>query len=540
MKSKTVTLIAGLLCYLSLLHGLIAQPLLQKSDSIQNKLLAIEDINSRFDRCLRMAKAEQNLEDKLAILKTLDYRDHELRDTVLANHLYYLSEINLRLNNRDSALFYNDLVYQLADQHDLYVFQLRALNVTAHFNAISGYLDSAIVYYKQALDIIGEMYENESDTLKKIKLYEADVLGNLSGIFFNIKDYESARKYVLRSEEICNEYDLHESSAYNLIRLAMIYSNQGDPDQALTYNLRSVEKLKLVKDSSLLVYTYLNIGRNYFNKEDLSKALLYFSKAEKLTEKIDADRFYQDIYNEKIKVYVAQGKTGLAEKTGNQLLDHTLSSGNPQQTGNAYNRLHEIALAKKDFKKALDYRNRYFATKDSIAGVEVQNKIAELQTQYETAQKEAAIKELSLRNEIQSALLAKSQLVQIGSAVVFVLILSFLIIFFRQRVKKREAEKEAQALQLEALQKRFIELHSSPAEIAVALEMNELNDKLYTPLTEREFDVLRLSISGKTNVQIGEELFISVSTVKFHLRNTYSKMGVKNRKEAFQRVLKTS
>ena len=90
------------------------------------------------------------------------------------------------------------------------------------------------------------------------------------------------------------------------------------------------------------------------------------------------------------------------------------------------------------------------------------------------------------------------------------------------------------------MKKRFMELHSSPAELAVDLDFAELNSKLNTPLTEREFDALRLSIEGKTNAEISEKLFISVSTVKFHLRNTYSKMGVGNRKEAFQYMLKTS
>jgi DNA-binding CsgD family transcriptional regulator len=63
---------------------------------------------------------------------------------------------------------------------------------------------------------------------------------------------------------------------------------------------------------------------------------------------------------------------------------------------------------------------------------------------------------------------------------------------------------------------------------------------LNTHLTGREFDALKLSLGGKTNVEIADALFISVSTVKFHLRNTYSKMGVGNRKEAFQLMLKSS
>lgn len=52
------------------------------------------------------------------------------------------------------------------------------------------------------------------------------------------------------------------------------------------------------------------------------------------------------------------------------------------------------------------------------------------------------------------------------------------------------------------------------------------------PLSERELDVLRLIAEGLTNQQIGAHLHISLSTVKGHTSNIYSKLGVKNRAQA--------
>lgn len=49
------------------------------------------------------------------------------------------------------------------------------------------------------------------------------------------------------------------------------------------------------------------------------------------------------------------------------------------------------------------------------------------------------------------------------------------------------------------------------------------------PLTERELDVARLVAAGKTNVQIGAELFIAPGTVKTHIANIQRKLGVSNR-----------
>ena len=52
-----------------------------------------------------------------------------------------------------------------------------------------------------------------------------------------------------------------------------------------------------------------------------------------------------------------------------------------------------------------------------------------------------------------------------------------------------------------------------------------------TPLTEREEDVVRALARGRTNAEIGDELFISLSTVKSHIANIQTKLGARNRVE---------
>lgn len=51
-------------------------------------------------------------------------------------------------------------------------------------------------------------------------------------------------------------------------------------------------------------------------------------------------------------------------------------------------------------------------------------------------------------------------------------------------------------------------------------------------LTEREIEVLRLVAQGVSNPDIAEELFITVNTVKTHLRNILEKLHVENRTQA--------
>ena len=48
-------------------------------------------------------------------------------------------------------------------------------------------------------------------------------------------------------------------------------------------------------------------------------------------------------------------------------------------------------------------------------------------------------------------------------------------------------------------------------------------------LTPRERDVHALLITGLTNRQIAEALFLSEKTVKVHVRHIYDKLGVRSR-----------
>jgi two-component system response regulator DesR len=65
-----------------------------------------------------------------------------------------------------------------------------------------------------------------------------------------------------------------------------------------------------------------------------------------------------------------------------------------------------------------------------------------------------------------------------------------------------------------------------PQLVAVAVETGA------SPLTERETDVLRAAVSGRSTEEIGSLLNLSPATVRNYLSNAISKLGARNRMDA--------
>ena len=64
----------------------------------------------------------------------------------------------------------------------------------------------------------------------------------------------------------------------------------------------------------------------------------------------------------------------------------------------------------------------------------------------------------------------------------------------------------------------------------------DLNQTIVDPLTNRELDILDLLAQRQSNSEISEALFISVTTVKGHLRSIYNKLNVNKRRLAVEKA----
>ena len=243
-----------------------------------------------------------------------------------------------------------------------------------------------------------------------------NVLNNIGIIYLEKKEY-------LKTLEYYNKALVYFEKDTALRGIAMIYSNMGEvyndmgkPDKALEYLTKATKIKKQLKDYYGLEVAYYNVANVYFSKADYKKAAIYSEKSVAFAEKIDNSH---DIVK------------------GLKLLSESYAAGK------AYHKAYEALLRMKKLN-------------DSVFTKQSNTKFHELQTKYETRQKESEILLLK-QKEKQTTLERKAAYTGIGLLlVIFVLVLIFLY-------NKRKHEKQLLETKLE--KKRIIseELHKEVA-----------------------------------------------------------------------------
>ena len=81
-------------------------------------------------------------------------------------------------------------------------------------------------------------------------------------------------------------------------------------------------------------------------------------------------------------------------------------------------------------------------------------------------------------------------------------------------------------------------LDAFPKQEALGILRDKSSDEGRVPLTEREFEVLKHLVDGKSNTEIAKELIVSVHTAKAHVCSILQKMCVNDRVQAAVKAVK--
>jgi LuxR family transcriptional regulator, maltose regulon positive regulatory protein len=83
---------------------------------------------------------------------------------------------------------------------------------------------------------------------------------------------------------------------------------------------------------------------------------------------------------------------------------------------------------------------------------------------------------------------------------------------------------------------KILAAFSRMADVSPQSKITNQNSEIIEPLTDRELEVLHLIAEGHSNTEIGQRLYLALSTVKGHNLRIFNKLQVQNRTEAVARA----
>jgi len=317
-----------------------------------------------------------------------------------------------------------------------------------------------------ALNNLGFIYKQEGDILKALDYYhqslklnqelkeESEIalaLNNIGGIYFKQKEYDKALKYYLDALLIEKKSGTKNGEARLYSNIGSVYKEQNKLIEAIDYFNYSVKIYTQIGNkkglaTSLSKQASLEL-KMLSNEEDnnvqLQNILAKHQKALEIYTAIDDNEGKSYALNNMSLTYKKIGAIQLAYNYAQKSLSIAQKLGFPESIKNSAELLKDIAMLKKDFKKAYQMQELFYAMQDSISNQSIKETTIQKQYQYEYEKKSITdslataaaqkIKDINYHQEIHQ----QKTYTIIGVVSLFFMILVALVIYKGYHNKKK-------------------------------------------------------------------------------------------------------
>jgi DNA-binding CsgD family transcriptional regulator/Tfp pilus assembly protein PilF len=413
------------------------------------------------------------------------------------------------------------------EKQKLYTFT--HLKITeAKLNYFSGiahsFLNDDVKAIKELFHALIILETTEKNCPKGLKnsllILKSDCHNSLGIIYEYQKEYEIAMKHYQVSLKYAKQTDNKYNQAKILINLSGLYYHQLQYEKSI--EILEEAQAKLGKHNTLYFKPKIlnNLGANYMDLGQYEKAISYFQQALKLDLAVNNQYGCALKYGNLGYLFTQNKDFSQAQRYLN-LAEHLSDSLSNLQLQLDHSRFqyefHELVGKEKE---ALSYYKKHIAIRDSLVNSEKIKENAKIEANFlvEKIQIEQAakdeIKELEIRSEKHK---------RFNYGIIMVLLLGLLVVisvlYKLNTDRKRLLEFENNKMREEI--KRLVKPNSEFIEPVTKSGIELLN--------ERQKEVLELLQLGKSNKEIAETLFISINTVKYHLKAIYEVLDVKHR-----------
>ena len=412
------------------------------------------------------------------------------------------------------------------------------------------YLDQ--MYYVKVLDLGYKALELSEESGNKLHVSQS--LNIIASVHYKQENWEKCLEYSQRILQINEEIGNHYLRGTLLANIAALHKKMDNHRLAIEFFKEAYLLNKGIGDLGSALGDMANLGSTYLDLDSIKMASIYLDSAEVLCRKIGLANVLDFILLLKGKLALRTNDLFKAEKYGLESLRIAQENKKASDMRDANHLLFETYKEKANWQKALFHYQNYVAKRDSIANLEVEKAALEKEKQYEvekleqeaalkliqseqkTKLKEADIKVLKKEKALQESILYS---LIIGG---ILLIAAGLFWFRSYSLKKKKEELDARR-QVEIYMKEIDVLQAAiNSKLSVNEPMNvdvinlNLNQFLSAPLSNREMEVLIELSKGYGNQEIADNLYVSINTVRTHLKSIYEKLKVKNRTQAVKKA----
>ncbi|HRO47247.1 tetratricopeptide repeat protein [Agriterribacter sp.] len=306
--------------------------------------------------------------------------------------LYQIGIVNSHLGDYEKSLaaYYRLMNIEQKDGNDYSVgYTLNAIGVI--LKETKKYPDAELLF-KKALVIYDTLDEKNDKTY---------VLVNLGNLYTETHQFEKAKQNYLQALQIYREIGNETGTALSLANIAFLFDKMARYDSALIYHLQGLAIREQLPSKEDLSRSLIGVGLGYSRLRNYDSAIHYSLKALSLVKEIRSKPMLKDVYE--------------------NLADINASQGN--------------------FSKAYNYHVLYSKITDTLLGEQTARQLNELQTKYETAEKDRQIQLLAKEKLLQEQETQRQATLKKGlltGLLLLGLLVVLLIYIFRQRLKNQK------------------------------------------------------------------------------------------------------
>lgn len=455
----------------------------EKADSIYRIVLQNDRLlesSYYLNALIGLAKVKTDLghfDSAVLLLANLDDKITSLSDTVVILE-YYLAKGYLSTaldNSAESEKYYTQgLQLAIEQQNDQYQHMFR-INV-GQVNIESG-------QYTQALNILTE--ELQYAQSKGDKEHIAIALKNIAEIMYQTRDYKKALSVAKQALDLFETLNMTSEVNSMMMNMGVFYRNTGNYDSALIMYRHTSDQMSKQGDSSGLIkvrYNMANILKNQMKfaeaENEMKLVFTYCSRNNIVPGQIYALSGLANINDE-------SGRTGKGIIFIDSAVKMAFQAKMVNDLVTLYDQQRVIYEHAGMFVEAYNSLVKFRNLSDSLLPIEKHNEILDIETRYETRQKEAENLILKKDIEVKNSRIWLMGSVSATAALAFIIVIGFFIMRNRKISYQRNLTAERnKILEIENKEKK-LELERKDLEQNLNKERIE-KLKIQTSLREQE------------------------------------------------------